>query len=529
MGTHAVRWIASAAAAWLLASVGAAAQGPAPAPWPEALYNFKKADGDLVLPMPCGGGFALRRVDVPEDGALGDYRMTLGGTDEDTAYAENRHAAYIAGTFAGDGGSRHYYIGKYEVSRLQYDAVMSEACPGAAVPGRLPKVEVSWAEAVAFADRYTQWLLASAADRLPRQGEGIGYLRLPTEVEWEFAARGGIKVSPADFQERVFPMAEAMARYVWFAGSQSANGRLQLTGMLQPNPLGLHDMLGNADEMLLEPFRLNRLDRPHGQAGALVVRGGNYFTSEPDIRSAYRLERPMYDASGPVRAATTGFRLVLTAPVISSRERLAEIRDAWKALGAEPAAPTPEQQLQARLGDGPLADPVAEIDRLIEAVDTGVLKDRLGNLRTELKSTLARRNEQRDRAARTVLRLGAFLGRKLGDDGRAVDSLRDVLNRRVASVGADDARAKEYRERLEAEQAVMTENLRFYADMVIRAGDDYPAAVLGQQLQVLAVELGALGLKPLAALADRYLAHVKAYQTDGRVRREAWLADWKSR
>ena len=76
---------------------------------------------------------------------------------------------------------------------------------------------------------------------------------------------------------------------------------------------------------------------------------------------------------------------------------------------------------------------------------------------------------------------------------------------------------------------VMTENLRFYADMVIRAGDDYPPAVLDQQLQVLGVELGALGLKPLAALADRYLAHVKAYQTDGRVQREAWLADWKSR
>ena len=41
-------------------------------PWPERLYNPQPADGDLVLPMPCGGAMAFRRIDVPDRGALND-------------------------------------------------------------------------------------------------------------------------------------------------------------------------------------------------------------------------------------------------------------------------------------------------------------------------------------------------------------------------------------------------------------------------------------------------------------------------
>ena len=100
----------------------------------------------------------------------------------------------------------------------------------------------------------------------------MGFARLPTEVEWEFAARGGTAVSQADFSERVFPMTEGIVRYVWFAGAESANGKAQFIGLLKPNPLRLHDMLGNIDEMVFEPFRLNRLNRLHGQAGGYVVR-----------------------------------------------------------------------------------------------------------------------------------------------------------------------------------------------------------------------------------------------------------------
>ena len=57
-------------------------------------------------------------------------------------------------------------------------------------------------------------------------------------------------------------------------------------------------MLGNASEMMFEPFRLNKLDRQHGQAGGFVVRGGNYLTSEGELRTALRQEEPYYNAEG---------------------------------------------------------------------------------------------------------------------------------------------------------------------------------------------------------------------------------------
>ncbi len=102
-------------------------------------------------------------------------------------------------------------------------------------------------------------------------------------------------------------------------GRNHRNGKLQLTGLQKPNPLGLHDMLGNVDEMMFEPFRLNKLDRQHGQAGGFVVRGGNYLTAQADLRTALRKEDPYYNADGQVKNKTTGLRLVMVSPTHSPR------------------------------------------------------------------------------------------------------------------------------------------------------------------------------------------------------------------
>ena len=50
----------------------------APQPWREKLYNPAPQAGDLVLPMPCGGAMAFRRVEVPSDGWLGDRKVVIG-------------------------------------------------------------------------------------------------------------------------------------------------------------------------------------------------------------------------------------------------------------------------------------------------------------------------------------------------------------------------------------------------------------------------------------------------------------------
>ncbi|HHY0819145.1 TPA: formylglycine-generating enzyme family protein, partial [Klebsiella pneumoniae] len=172
---------------------------------------------------------------------------------------------------------------------------------------------------------------------IPKEDGKAGFVRLPTEIEWEFAARGGLKVNSADFRDIRYPMND-LKEHEWFAGAQSANGRLQLAGLLAPNPLGLHDMLGNVDEMMFEPFYLNKLDRQHGQAGGYVVRGGNYLTEQAALRSAARKEVSYYDEDRHFTSKSTGLRLVLVSPTMTSTQRVKSIESSWRQLGSNKPA-----------------------------------------------------------------------------------------------------------------------------------------------------------------------------------------------
>lgn len=489
--------------------------------WEDKLFNPKPAADDVVLPLPCGGAMAFRKVMVPGDSAYADYPVTLGAQDESHGYAEGARTAYVAGSFAEGKAQRYFLMAKYEVSEAQYDAVMGggDCASKPTMARRLPKTEMAWIDAVNFTDRYSQWLRKNALAKLPKEESESGYVRLPTEVEWEFAARGGIKVSPSEFNERLFPMPDGQPRYVWFAGTQSANGKPQLTGLLQPNPLGLHDMLGNVDEIMFEPFRLSRLDRQHGQVGAFVVRGGNYLTGEQDIRSAYRQEIPFYEGDAPRRSKTTGFRVVVAGPVLTSAERLRTVQAAWSKLGAVSA---PDNKAAAKAAD----DPLEELALLAKAATDPATKARLQGLQTTLRANIAARDEQRDRAAKSSLRLGAFLGRKLSDDSRAVDALAKLYKSRMDSGAADDPRTKDFKARLDSEQAAMDGNLRYYADSLIHTSEDFGDDVLKRQRDILLVELQGMGLSELKPYVERHFAHVTAYQKDKKVARTQWLADW---
>lgn len=265
--------------------------------WESKFYNSKPEPDDVILPMPCGGEMAFRKVSVPGSKPIEDYPINLGGTDEEWGYVENTRPDYIAGSFK-EKNSRYYLIGKYEINQLQYAAVMDDECPKASMKGRLPQNEVNWFESIEFINKYNLWLLANAKDKLPNKDGNPGFVRLPTETEWEYAARGGVAVPTSTFQERLYPMAEDIKQYVWLAGTQSANGEVKLTGMLKPNPLKIYDILGNVDEIVLNPFRLNKLTREHGQPGSFVVRGGNFMTSEAAVRTSMREEVPFYINEG---------------------------------------------------------------------------------------------------------------------------------------------------------------------------------------------------------------------------------------
>jgi hypothetical protein len=500
--------------------------------WPQEFYNPSPDGADVVLPMPCGGAMAFRKIIIPNQGPVNDYSIKVGDIDDEYGYAENVHDAFISGSFDADPEkkNRFFLLGKYEVNKLQYES-LGEKCPKPSIDQRLPVTEVDWFQAVSFADRYSRWLRKNAAEALPKDGKELGFARLPTEVEWEFAARGGTKVTPPDFRERVFPMPEGMVRYVWFEGPDSANGRPQFIGLLKPNPLGLHDILGNVDEMVLDPFRLNRLNRLHGQAGGFVVRGGNYFTPKEQIRTAYRTEVPYYTGPTPRSSKTTGFRIAIVAPVISSRTRLSEIKEAWSELGSEtaqtPSAPS--------LGEKSLDDPVKELAVIAEAATDPNMKTRLGALQKELKNIQANlrvskqeRDDQRKLAAKASLRLGAFLCRKLADDGSHIDDLEKIIQDRKQKFGAEDERAKRYEENVREKNEILRDILQYYAETVMNSSDIYDQEVLASQLSTLNAELEERGVaEDVTPFANQHYDHLVNYMKTSRVTRSSWLKDCK--
>lgn len=490
--------------------------------WPAKLFNPAPISEDVVLPMPCGGSMVFRKVQVPGSGILDDYQVKLGDPDQALAFSEYAHPEYIAAPFTGSGASpssgRYYLMAKYETSKLQYDAVTAAKCPAANLIGRTPVSDVTWLDAVEFAAKYTDWLLANARKSLPVAGDAVSFLRLPTEAEWEYAERGGIAVSPTEFAARTFPMPDGMERYAWFAGSQSANGKVQLTGLLQPNPLGLHDMLGNVDEYVMDAYRLNRVSRAHGRAGGYIVKGGNYLTSGQDIRSSYRSEVSPYSDKGPRKSKTTGFRLVISAPVLTDQQDIADAKAEWAKLGTAAAT--------ASDAGKPLEDPVQELAAL--AQQTGgdpALKSRLENLEQKVKSVLLAQQDQQARANRTMLRLGAWLGQKLHDDQINTNIVRETYQARVASSSDQDPMAKRYKDMLNQNEQALGANMKFYTDLVIRVGDDYDPEQFAKQQEILKTELTNAGVTQLSRYADVFLQHIRQYANDKKVHSADWLKD----
>lgn len=484
-----------------LAAAALPARAQEAAAWDEKFYNPKPAEGDLILPLPCGARMAFRPVATPaEDTPLADRAIRLGGTDDETGYADYIRREHILGSLLGPEGARLFYLGKYEVTQDQYAAVMDDTCPEPKMSGRLPASALSWFDAVAFGRRASEWLLANRRDALPEVQGVAAYLRLPTEVEWEFAARGGAAVGEAGFRERVFPTEGPLSDYAWYQGAESAGGRLNLTGLLLPNPLGLHDMLGNVEEFVLEPFYMNRIGRRHGQPGGFVAKGGSFQDPADRLRSAMRREYSEFDQrTGRAMALESfGFRMALAAPVEVSLEEATRLRDEWLAARGR----------RVETGD----DPLVAVRALAAETTDFELKARLESIEELFGAELSKRNDIEDRAVRAALLNGALLMRTLKEDHKligAVEAARGIAESRGQTEVLEryDAQLANWRQRIEL-------STRAYTATLFQIAEDYPPARRRAQHDVLIADLQASGQAGLARYVTRFTDELSRYTLD---------------
>lgn len=483
------------------------------APWAQNLFNPKPLEDDVVLPMPCNGSMVFRKILVPLPQPLDDLPIRLGSSDQEWGVLEGAYDVHIAGSFteAGEVSGRYYLLGKYEVSQLQYQAVMSDTCPATSAKMRLPKTNLSWFEGIAFSDKYSQWLQANASDLLPSEDGMRGFVRLPTEIEWSFAARGGVAVSPSEFQDFRFPMPEGLNKYVWFAGAQSSNGSMRFTGLLDPNPLGLHDILGNADEMIFESFQLRTHGRVHGQSGGFVVKGGNFLTPQSDVRTSWRVEQPYYREGTQNRLPTTGFRLSLVAPASESGDRLKQLQAQWLARGAS----------QNEAGEAASA----RIDKLAAATTDVEIQQELSRVKDELRTSNQMQREQRERAIRSSLQFGSFLCTQMNQVGRHLQRGKDFLK---TSCDPNNPRSgeetcKNIQNSLNQTQVALDTVSGLYSDSIVELGSIYATNDINEQAKVAKQTLLARQVTTLDRYVDAYVKDLTTYIADRAIKRSTWL------
>ena len=353
---------------------------------------------------------------------------------------------------------------------------MAETCPEPKMSGRLPAAALSWFDAVAFGRRASEWLLTNQRDALPADRRGRR-LSAPADrgrmgIRRCAAARRSARPSSASGSSR--PKGRS-ATTPGIRARSSAGGRLNLTGLLLPNPLGLFDMLGNVEEFVLEPFYMNRIGRRHGQPGGFVAKGGSFQDPADRLRSAMRREYGLFDQrTGKAMALESfGFRLALAAPVELNLEEATRLREEWLAARGR----------RVEAGD----DPIAAVRALADETTDFELKARLEAIEELFGAELSKRNDIEDRAVRAALLNGALLMRTLKEDHKligAVEAARAIAESRGQAdlLARYDAQLANWRQRIEL-------STRAYTSTLFQVAEDYPPARRRAQHDVLIADL----------------------------------------
>ncbi len=189
-----------------------------------------------------------------------------------------------------------FYIGMYEVTQMKWFQIMKT------YPSSLVRCDECPVENVSYLDvnEYIKKLNRSSAREY----------RLPTEAEWEYAARGGgqkQKWSGAAVENE-------LNDYAWL--KINSDNRPHPVGLKKANGLGLHDMCGNVQEWVYDYYdsdyyRTSPVNNPGGPSASQyrVARGGSFLNSQWGIRTSIRYRYTRDD-----RGREFGFRLAASPP-----------------------------------------------------------------------------------------------------------------------------------------------------------------------------------------------------------------------
>jgi len=228
-----------------------------------------------LLEEDLGKGVKLEMVLIPAGKfVMGSPESEVGRSDDET-----QHKVTL---------TKHYYMGKYEVTQEQWEAVMGDN-PSETKGAKLPVMDVSWNDCKKFIKKLN--------------GITKGNYRLPTEAEWEYACRAGTTTAYS-FGAKITPKD---ANY-----DDSKLGKPVEVGSYKPNAFGLYDMHGNVWEWCEDRYAKypdGAVIDPKGPAKGedRVLRGGSFLSLESTARSSFR-----YDLSPSNRLIFYGFRLART-------------------------------------------------------------------------------------------------------------------------------------------------------------------------------------------------------------------------
>ncbi|MBO4796282.1 MAG: formylglycine-generating enzyme family protein, partial [Verrucomicrobia bacterium] len=255
---------------------------------------------DFTVTLP--GDVKLEMVEIePGTFTMGSPEDELGRNEDETP-----HQVKL---------TQGYWLGKYEVTQAQYEAVMGTN-PSYFKGADLPVENVNWFDAKEFCAKLTA--IEREAGRLP---EGYEYT-LPTEAQWEYACRAGTTTALnngrnlSDPDNWVCPEIDEVA---WYGGN--SNNTHHPVGQKKPNAWRLYDMHGNVEEWCLDwhgDYPSSPVTDPMGPVtgDCRVIRGGS-CDGLPCAASCRSAERYWY-APGSLYSRYLGFRVAL-APLTKTK------------------------------------------------------------------------------------------------------------------------------------------------------------------------------------------------------------------